>query len=154
MSNDSIIEALKPVIARLKQMDLADTAAVRSALADEFPASGPVFMQLQELSTAGLREGWLCNREAGPSRFSRVAKADAADGFSIDAVLLWGDGPWHKHVKGEVNCMFAIEGEPEFCGFKPGWAVFPPQSAHVPTVQGGKMLILYLLPDGAVEWKR
>jgi hypothetical protein len=30
--------------------------------------------------------------------------------------------------------------------------VFPPDSAHVPTVTGGRMLIVYFLPGGAVEW--
>jgi hypothetical protein len=30
--------------------------------------------------------------------------------------------------------------------------VFAPDSVHVPAVTGGTMLILYLLPDGAVEW--
>ena len=48
--------------------------------------------------------------------------------------------------------MFAWDGEPSFDGCAPGWAVFAPDSVHVPEVLGGTMLILYLLPDGEVEW--
>ena len=33
-----------------------------------------------------------------------------------------------------------------------GGAVYGPGSEHVPAVTGGEMLILYLLPDGAIEW--
>ncbi|MBX3459911.1 MAG: DUF4863 family protein [Planctomycetes bacterium] len=152
MSNDTIIAALKPVLAHLKALDLADTQTARESLAQQFPPGGELFSALRALADSGLREGWLCGREAGPSRFSRVAKPEKGDGYSIDAVLLWGDGPKHKHLKGEVNCMLALEGAPKFCGFEPGWAVFAPGSAHVPSVQGGKMLIFYMLPDGAVEW--
>ncbi len=53
---------------------------------------------------------------------------------------------------GEINLMFRWSGEPVFDGCEPGWAVFPPGSEHVPGVTGGEMLILYLLPGGAVEW--
>ena len=48
--------------------------------------------------------------------------------------------------------MFPWSGEPIFDGRKPGWAVYEPDSVHVPGVTGGEMLILYLLPAGAVEW--
>ena len=152
MSNEEIVRVLTPVLQRLPSLNLADPAATREALDAEFPLSGPLGESLRKLTDAGLREGWLCKREAGPSRFSRVAKVDTGLGYSIDAVLLWGDGPKHTHVEGEVNCMIALEGEPEFCGFKPGWAVFPPGSSHVPSVSGGKMMIFYMLPNGAVKW--
>ena len=32
------------------------------------------------------------------------------------------------------------------------WIVMPSGSRHTPTVAGGSMLILYWIPDGAVEW--
>jgi hypothetical protein len=151
-SKDAIIDALSPVLERLMTLDLTNPAAARDLLEEEFPLSGALGESLRGLLEQGLEDGSVCGREAGPSRFSRVAKPDAAQGFSVDAVMLWGDGPQHTHVKGEVNCMLAWEGEPEFCGFKPGWAVFAPGTTHVPSVKGGKMLILYMLPDGAVEW--
>jgi hypothetical protein len=154
MSNDAVVQALTPLLQRLRTLDLGDTEATREALNREFPLSGDWASELRALTETGLKEGWLCGREAGSTRFSRVAKPDAAHGYSVDAVLLWGDGPWHKHTNGEVNCMLAIDGEPEFCGYKEGWAVFAPGSAHVPSVKGGKMLIFYMLPGGAVEWKQ
>jgi hypothetical protein len=148
----TIIDALTPVLERIKALDLDNPAAAREVLEQEFPLSGELGATLRELAEQGLADGTLCSREAGPSKFSRVAKPDAALGYSIDAVLLWGDGPKHTHVNGEVNCMLAWDGEPEFCGFKPGWAVFAPGTTHVPSVQGGKMMIFYMLPGGAVEW--
>ena len=154
MSNELIIDALTPVLERLKTLDLTDAAAAKEKLDSEFPLSGELGDKLRELTTQGMEEGWLCNREGGPSKFSRVAKPDAGKGYSIDAVFMWGDGPWHKHTKGEVNCLLAWEGEPEFCGIKQGWGVFEPGSQHVPSVKGGKMMIFYMLPGGAVEWKK
>ena len=154
MSADSVIDALSPVLERLQTLDLNDPGAAKELLDMEYPLHTEFGDKLRELAKQGVDAGWLCGREAGDSRFSRVAKPDAGQGFSIDAVMLWGDGPWHKHVKGEVNCMLSWEGEPEFCGFKEGWAVFPPGSAHVPSVKNGKMLIFYMLPDGALEWKK
>jgi hypothetical protein len=154
MSNEKIIDALAPVLERLKSLDLVDAAAAKETLAKEFPLDTAFGKKLRNLAELGLKEGWLCAREAGPSKFSRVAKPEAGKGYSIDAVMLWGDGPWHKHTNGEVNCMLALEGEPAFCGFTEGWAVFAPGSQHVPSVKGGRMIIFYMLPGGAVEWKK
>ena len=154
MGNDAIIDALTPVLERLKTLDLSATGAARAALEAEFPLTGEFGARLRTLAEQGLADASLCGKEAGDSKFSRVAKPDAAHGFGVDAVMLWGDGPWHKHTKGEVNCMLALDGEPSFCGFKEGWAVFAPESQHVPSVKDGKMLIFYMLPDGAVEWKK
>jgi hypothetical protein len=63
-----------------------------------------------------------------------------------------GAGPRHTHHEGEVNWCIALSGEPRFDGHGPGWVAFPPGSTHVPTVEGGEMLIVYLLPNGAVEF--
>ena len=40
----------------------------------------------------------------------------------------------------------------KFDGHGAGWLVYPPDSAHRPTVTGGRALILYLLPEGKIEW--
>lgn len=154
MNNDTIIDALTPVLERLNMLDITDADAAKQALDTEFPVRGEFGDNLRALARQGMEEEWLCNREGGPSMFSRVAKPDAGKGYSIDAVFMWGDGPWHKHTKGEVNCLLAFEGDPEFCGIKEGWAVFEPGSQHVPSVKGGKMMIFYMLPEGAVEWKK
>ena len=153
MSNQSVIDLLAPVIARVRELNLDDPDGARVVLNTDYPADGKLLAGLAQLATAGLAEGWLCNKESGGTRFSRVAKPEAAHGFSIDAVLLSSDGPAHRHTRGEVNCLLPLEGAPKFCGIKPPWAVFAPGSRHVPSVAGGKMLIFYMLPGGAIEWK-
>lgn len=154
MSNQQVIELLSPVLAHLNSTVLVNPVAVEEALQAKFPEGCALLADLAKLGKAGLTEGWLCTKEAGGTRFSRVAKPEAAQGFSVDAVLLSGEGPWHKHTKGEVNCLISLEGKPKFCGMSPPWAAFEPGSQHVPSVTGGKMLIFYMLPEGAVEWKR
>jgi len=70
----------------------------------------------------------------------------------VDLVWMTGPGINHRHPKGEINLCFAVEGAARFDGQPEGWVVFPPGSQHVPTVTGGRMLIVYFLPSGAVEW--
>lgn len=150
MSN--VLETLRPVLQFMKTLDLSDSATSKAALEDKFPLTGELGDALRTLADSGLEDGSLCGREAGPTRFSRVAKPEDAEGFSVDAVLMWGDGPAHIHGEGEINAMLAMDGEPEFCGVKPGWAVYAPGSQHIPSVKGGKMMIFYMLPNGSVEW--
>lgn len=154
MSNEVIIGALRPILERLKTVDLSDGAAAREVLAREFGENHTALRHVRNLAEIGLREGWLCDRGEAGSKFSRIAKPEKAMGFSIDAVLLSAAGPWHRHTQGEVNYCIALDGAPRFCGFEPGWAVFAPGSEHVPAVSGGTMLIFYFLPGGAVEWKK
>ena len=88
-------------------------------------------------------------------KFGRVTKAlPESDDFSIDVVHMNGPGPHHKHPGGEVNYCIALDGEPRFDGQPPGWVVMPPGSGHVPTVSGGRMLIVYLLPKGQIEFTK
>ena len=148
----TILDLLQPVLARLPELDLSDPDAAQAILSDKFPLQGKFGSTLRAAAVAALADGSICGREGGPSKFSRLQKPNETNGFSVDAVLLWGAGIPHRHTEGEVNAMFAWEGEPEFCGVKPGWAVYAPGSQHVPTVSGGKMLIFYMLPNGAVEW--
>ena len=42
----------------------------------------------------------------------------------------------------------------EFDGHGAGWVVYGPDSAHHPTVTNGKALVLYLLPDGAIDFTK
>ena len=41
-----------------------------------------------------------------------------------------------------------LEGDATFDGRPAGWCVYPPGSAHRPTVAQGRALVLYLLPEG------
>ncbi|GAB4273417.1 MAG: hypothetical protein Kow0092_28740 [Deferrisomatales bacterium] len=155
MSVEQLLDSLRPVLDHLNALDLSDPEAVRKSLDEAFPFESGLVRDLGERFRTGVAEGWLCDREAGGARFSRVAKATGGThDFSVDAVSLDGPGVWHRHPAGEIDLCFAAEGDPRFDGQPEGWVVFGPASDHVPTVTGGRMHILYFLPGGAVEWKR
>jgi hypothetical protein len=61
-------------------------------------------------------------------------------------------GPHHVHTSGEIGAIMPISGTPRFDGKPEGWYVYPPGSDHHPTVTGGDAYILYLLPEGAIEF--
>ena len=61
-------------------------------------------------------------------------------------------GPHHAHPSGEIGMIMPISGEPAFDGMGRGWYVYPPGSDHWPTVAGGEAYVLYLLPEGAIEF--
>jgi hypothetical protein len=119
-----------------------------------FPAAGPLFNELEGMCRQGIAEGWLCGREAGGIRFGRVLKATPeTHGFSVDVVEM-NDiaGPHHRHPGGEIDMVMPIDPDARFDGTPRGWMVYGPASAHRPTVTGGKAVILYLLPQGAIEF--
>ena len=104
----------------------------------------------------GVEQGWLCQHEAGGIRYGRVFKPDdELDGFSVDVVEMNAcAGPHHRHPNGEIDLVMPLEGEARFDGHPAGWVVYPADSAHVPTVAGGRALVLYLLPEGSIEFTR
>lgn len=123
-------------------------------LNDEFPADGETFRQLKTLCAEGEREGWLLEREAGGIKFGRAVKpGHEAGGFSVDVVRMKNvKGPHHVHTTGEIGAIMSIDGEPEFDGRKEGWYVYGPGSDHHPTVTNGDAYVLYLLPEGKIEF--
>lgn len=123
-------------------------------LNSRFPAHGPTFKALAALCAEGEHEGWLMAREAGGIRFGRAVKPGTDAGrFSVDVVRMKNiAGPHHVHVTGEIGAIMPIDGPATFDGKPEGWYVYPPGSDHRPTVAGGEAYILYLLPDGAIEF--
>jgi len=116
----------------------------------------PVYELLQAHCEAGVADGWLCSREGGGIRYGRIFKPDASlHGFSVDVVDM-NDiaGPHHIHPNGEIDLVMPIGKEAHFDGQPAGWVVYPPGSGHRPTVSGGRALVLYLLPQGAIEFTR
>jgi hypothetical protein len=61
-------------------------------------------------------------------------------------------GPHHRHPKGEIDMIMPLSDDAKFDGNGIGWLVYGLNSAHQPTVTDGKAIILYLLPDGAIEF--
>jgi len=148
-----MLDTFQPLLRAAQGLDLADPAAARAELARRFDPKGPAARSLDTALKALLAEGRVAERGALPVKYGRVAKATPESlGFSIDVVHMNGAGPMHRHPNGEVNYCIALDGKPTFDGQGPGWVVFPPESKHVPTVAGGTMLIVYLLPEGAIEF--
>jgi hypothetical protein len=114
------------------------------------------YQRLKEGCEAGVAEGWLCNREGGGIRYGRIFKpAPELHGFSVDVVDMQDiAGPHHSHPNGEIDLIMPLEGEALFDGRPAGWLVCPPGSGHRPTVSQGRALILYLLPDGRIDFTK
>jgi hypothetical protein len=123
--------------------------------AEHGPAS-PLYQTLKAACQTGVAEGWLCEREGGGLRYGRIFKpTPELHGFSVDVVDMKDlAGPHHAHPTGEIDLIMPIEGEALFDGHPAGWLVCPPGSAHRPTVSQGRALVLYLLPEGRIDFTR
>ena len=117
-------------------------------------AASPTYRALKEACEAGAAAGWLCNREGGGIRYGRIFKpAPDLHGFSVDVVDMKDiAGPHHVHPQGEIELVMPIEGDARIDGRPAGWLVCPPGSAHRPTVSEGRALVLYLLPEGQIQF--
>ena len=148
-----MIDTFRPLLDAAQGIDLSDPASAKTELARRLDPAGSRARTLNAELAKLLADGRIAERGELPVKWGRVAKAGPeTDGFSIDVVLMNGAGPRHRHPNGEINYCVALDGAPKFEGEPPGWVVLRPDSTHVPTVEGGTMLIVYLLPQGAVEW--
>lgn len=120
----------------------------------KWPVGGEVFAELKQLCAEGEGAGWLMAREAGGIRFGRAIKPGGSAGsFSVDVVRMKDiRGPHHIHPQGEIGAVMTLDGAPMFDGFDEGWYVYGEGSDHHPTVSGGEAYVLYLLPQGAIEF--
>ncbi len=125
-------------------------------LNDTFPADGEVFGAIEAGCHAAIAAGWMCNQEAGGIRYGRVIRpGEGTHGFSVDVVQMKDvKGPHHRHPTGEIDMIMPISSGAKFDGQPKGWFVYGPDSAHYPTVSDGEALVLYLLPDGKIEFTR
>lgn len=149
---DALLQALGPVFDALEGLDLTDRAVAEATLTERCAhATDALTAALLDAHQAGT----LTPKQAGPSiAFGRPFKpSEATRGFSVDAVDIAGAGAGHAHPDGEVSWCVPLEGEPVFEGARAGWVVLPPGSRHVPEVTGGRMLIVYFLPGGSIDWK-
>ncbi len=142
-------------MAAAADVDPSDPTAAVAALEARYPADGADALALRDAMVAAIAAGTLCDRGDDALKWSRLRKPDDnAQGMSVDVVWMSAAGPKHRHPNGEINLCFAIDGQPRFDGQPEGWVVFPPDSTHIPTVTGGRMLIAYFLPEGAMEFVR
>ncbi len=103
--------------------DLQLDSELEKRLNERFPPEDEQFARLSALCAKGEAEGWLLSREAGGIGFGRAVKpGNEAGRFSVDVVRM-------KDVAGPHHVHTG--------------------SSHRPT---GDAYILYLLPDGAIEF--
>ncbi len=129
-------------------------AALDAWLNAEHGPGSASYQRLRQACVAGVAAGWLCHRESGGIRYGRIFKpAPDLQGFSVDVVDMKDiAGPHHAHPNGEIDLIMPIEGDAWFDGRPAGWLVCPPGSAHRPTVTQGRALVLYLLPEGRIDF--
>lgn len=131
-------------------------AALDAWLNQNHGAGSATYRSLKSACETGVAEGWLCNREGGGIRYGRIFKpAPDLHDFSVDVVDMRDiAGPHHSHPGGEIDLIMPLDGDARFDGQPAGWLVCPPGSAHRPTVTQGRALVLYLLPQGQIEFTR
>jgi len=129
---------------------------LQAALNERFPFGGSDYNLIFETCKTAEQEGWMCQYEGGGVRYGRVIKpCDELDGYSVDVVHMHNiAGPHHRHPNGEIDLIMPLEGDAKFDGHAGGWLVYGPDSAHSPTVSDGDALVLYLLPQGKIEFTR
>lgn len=152
MNPDAFRSLLSAVAAQIANRPL--DAVLERWLNTEYPAGSDVYETIFAACRAATEAGWMCNREAGGIRYGRVIKPGPETyGFSVDVVDMSScAGPHHVHPNGEIDLIMPLEGQPVFDGKGAGWKVYGPESDHFPTVDGGRALVLYLLPEGAIKF--
>ena len=148
-TSESLKTLLAPICATVATLNLQDTTAAQTHLETVHPP-----LRYAEALRDARDAGWLTPREATPTlRYGRLSKATPeTHGCSIDVVDMEGPGAAHLHPNGEVSLCLDDGGDPRFCGQPAGWVVVPPGSRHTPEVSGGRMLIAYFLPGGAIDF--
>ena len=153
-AQQAFIEAVTTITTRIAGRTLDDS--LRVFLDENFPPGGEAFDDLAELCRQGVDEGWLCDREQGGIKFGRIIKPGPdTSGFSVDVVEMNNiRGPYHGHPNGEIDMIIPVSTGAEFDGQGQGWLVYEAESEHHPTVSAGRAIVLYLLPDGAIDFTR
>ena len=139
--------------------DVVSSNALDTALTHElnrlFPPGSETFDAIEKACHEAVAAGWMCagGEEGGP-RWGRVIEpVPETGGLSVDVVRLkdWV-GSKHGHPKGEVCMILPLTPDALFDGMPRGWCVFEPATEHHPTVSNGEALVLYMLPDGLIEF--
>ena len=153
-SQEAFSDAIRTITGRIGDRPL--DAGLQAFLNESFPPGGEAFDDLAQLCRQGFDEGWLCDREHAGIRFGRIIDAGPETrGFSVDVVLMDDlKGPYHGHPKGEIDMIIPESGDAKFDGQGQGWLVYEAETEHFPTVSGGKAIVLYLLPDGEIDFSR
>ena len=130
-------------------------AALGNFLKQRFGAESEAFRAISKACAEAVSEGWMCENEAGGIKYGRVIAAGPdTHGFSVDVVQMNDiKGPYHGHPEGEIDLIMPIDEPAKFDGHGAGWLVYGSGTEHYPTVSGGNARVLYLLPNGAIDFK-
>jgi hypothetical protein len=146
------LTVLEPVLQAVAEGPLDDALAAR--LNADFGPGSAVFTTIAEACRAGVEDGWMGLQGDAQRRGGRVVEpGEASRGLSVDVVELADiTGPHHRHPGGEVCAVLPETEGARFDGHAEGWCVFPPGSAHWPSASGGRLRVMFFLPDGAIEY--
>ena len=145
-------DLMKPVMSAIAGR--AIDARLADDLNRDYPPGGETFAAIERACHAAIAAGWMCSQGRDGRRFGRVIEPSAeTDSLSVDVVQLRDFvGPHHSHPTGEICMVMPVTPSAKFDGKAAGWCVYEPGSAHHPTVTDGEALVLYLLPDGKIEF--
>jgi hypothetical protein len=148
----ALCDLLAPVIAEISDTEWNDALAAR--LNEKFGADSELFGAFEAMCDTGIESGWMGLQGEEVRKGARVIEpCDETGGMSIDVVQLVDfTGPHHRHPNGEVCAVMTDSAAGRFDGNPQGWAVYPPGSEHWPVGAGGRVRILFFLPDGAIEY--
>jgi hypothetical protein len=111
--------------------------ALETTLNTRFPADGALFCAIESQCQTGIAAGWMCEREHAGISFGRVINTDPdLAGFSVDVVKMADVvGPHHRHPLGEIDMVMPLD-----------------PTARFDESAGGTAIVLYLLPQGKIEF--
>jgi hypothetical protein len=151
----AMMAVLRPVFAAIRGRALDET--LEFVLNRNFGIASSTHESLVRLLQIGLEEGWVAYAPVPGADYSRGRIADPSDetvGLSVESGLLYNvKGQYHRHTRGEIDMIVPIDSSARWCGHEGGWVVYPPMSEHFPTATGGKLLALYFLPNGEIEYR-
>jgi hypothetical protein len=143
---------MKPIMNTISKAGV--TEGLEGELNSAYPSSSETFKNIERTCHGAIEAGWMCTQGGEGRRFGRVVEpsSDTHD-LSIDVVDLTDIvGPHHRHPTGEVCMIMPVTKDAKFDGHGAGWCVNLPDTAHHPTVTDGRALVLYLLPEGKIEF--
>lgn len=151
-NRQDLCDLLGPVMAEIANAPWDDALCAR--LNEKFGAGSALFRALTAMCDEGIESGWMGLQGEEVRKGARViAPCDETNGMSVDVVqLIDFTGPHHRHPNGEVCAVMSDNAKGRFDGNPEGWAVYPPGSEHWPQGSGGRIRILFFLPDGAIEY--
>lgn len=152
MKTEEFQQLMQPVIDLVAKNELNKDLEKR--LNESISPDSELFNKIDQACHQAIKAGWMCAQGDEGRRFGRVIKpSEETHQLSIDVVdLIDIAGPHHRHPLGEVCMVLPITDGALFDGQSRGWVIYPPDSSHCPTVSHGQALVLYLLPEGQIEF--